>query len=171
MPSDRPPEIRHWRDLQEADDSRYPDSAELLAIGAPFGVHFGFERLGIHHVLIPPGRRTSWPHAEKTEDEFAYVISGTPDVWIDGTLYRLMPGDGVGFKAGTGVCHSFLNNTGEPVQLLVVGDRKREDNRYFYPLHPKRNAEIGGDLWRDPPPRATGPHDGKLDKLRESDVV
>lgn len=171
MPSDRPPEIRHWRDLQEADDSHYPDSAELMAIGAPFGAHFGFERLGIHHVTIPPGRRTSWPHAEKTEDEFAYVIAGTPEVWIDGTLHRLNPGDGVGFKAGTGVCHTFLNNTDEPVELLVVGDRTRDDNRVFYPLHPARNGAIGELLWTDAPARVLGPHDGKPDKVRKSGVT
>lgn len=73
---------------------------ELLSIGSPFGKVFGLKRLGIHHELLPPGRRTSWPHAEKTEEEFVYVIEGTPDVWIDGNLHQLNPGDGVGFPPG-----------------------------------------------------------------------
>ncbi len=36
--------------------------------------------------------RTSYPHAESTEDEFAYVIDRTSDVWIGGVLHRLRPG-------------------------------------------------------------------------------
>jgi uncharacterized cupin superfamily protein len=164
----RPDCIRHWKELQEPDNSTYPGSRELLSIGSPFGRHFGFARLGIHHEVLPPGRRTSWPHCEQTEDEFVYVIEGRPDVWLDGTLHRLAPGDGVGFPAGTGLCHTFINNTETDVRLLVVGDRKREDNRYHYPLHPARNAQIGADHWKDVPARPMGPHDGLPDRLRQS---
>ena len=32
---DRPDFIRHWRDLEGADDAHYPDNDELLSIGAP----------------------------------------------------------------------------------------------------------------------------------------
>ena len=84
----RPDCIKHWKEIQEPDNGTYPGSQELLSIGSPFGRHFGFARLGIHHELLPPGRRTSWPHCEETEDEFIYVIEGTPDVWLDGDLVR-----------------------------------------------------------------------------------
>ncbi|HEY9101516.1 cupin domain-containing protein [Chitinimonas sp.] len=164
----RPDCIRHYQDIQEADDSHYPGSAELMSIGSPFGRTFGFKRLGIHHELLPPGRRTSWPHAESTEEEFVYVIEGTPDVWLDGTLYRLQPGDGVGFKPGDGLAHSFINNTDTPVRLLVVGDTNRADNRIHYPLHPKRNAEIGALHWTDVPERSLAGHDGLPDAQREA---
>jgi len=30
---DRPDCIRHWSDLEQADDAHYPDDAELLSIG------------------------------------------------------------------------------------------------------------------------------------------
>ncbi len=82
----------------------------------------GLTKLGIHHELLPPGRRTSFPHAESAAEEFVYVIEGMPDAWIDGELVRLAPGDGVGFPAGTGIAHSFLNNTDQTVRLLVVGE-------------------------------------------------
>lgn len=164
----RPDCIRHYREIQGADTDHYPDSQELMSIGSPFGRVFGFERLGIHHELVPPGRRTSWPHAEKKEEEFVYVIEGTPDVWLDGALHRLAPGDGVGFPAGTGQAHCFLNNTDIPVRLLVVGERSRDDNRLHYPLHPARNQSIGDLWWKDVPERALGPHDGLPDALRKS---
>ena len=51
--------------------------------------HAGFARLGIHHIRLEPGHRTSFPHAESAEDEFVYVIAGTPDVWLDGVVHRL----------------------------------------------------------------------------------
>jgi uncharacterized cupin superfamily protein len=162
--------IVHFSEIQEPDDSTYPNSRELLSIGSPFGRHFGFKRLGIHHELLKPGRRTCWPHAEKTEEEFIYVIEGNPDVWIDGHLHRLSPGDGVGFVPGTGVCHVFLNNTEEDVRLLVVGEHKRQDNQVYYPLHPARNASIGDMLWKDIPLRPQGAHDGKPDLLRANPV-
>lgn len=164
----RPGFIKHWQDIQGPDDSHYDGSRELMAIGSPFGRVFGLTRLGIHHELLPPGRRTSWPHAEKTEEEFVYVIEGTPDAWLDGELHRLAPGDAVGFPAGTGIAHTFINNTDADVRLLVVGERNRPDNQVHYPLHPKRNAEIGALHWADVPAHPLGNHDGIPDRLRES---
>jgi uncharacterized cupin superfamily protein len=46
-------------------------------------------------------------------------------VWIDGQLHRLGPGDAVGLPAGTGICHTMLNNSAEEVRLLVVGERPK----------------------------------------------
>lgn len=164
----RPDFVRHWQEIQDADDSHYPGSRELMSIGSPFGRAFGLTRLGIHHELLPPGRRTSWPHAEKMEEEFVYVIEGAPDVWLDGELHRLAPGDAVGFPAGTGIAHTFINNTAANVRLLVVGERSRPDNQVHYPLHPARNAEISAQHWADAPARRLGAHDGIPDRLRES---
>lgn len=156
----RPDFVRHWTEIQDPDDCTYPGSTELLSIGSPFGRVFGFERLGVHHELLPPGRRTSWPHAERTEEELVYVIEGTPDAWIDGNLVRLKPGDAVGFKPGTGIAHTILNNTDADVRLLVVGEHKRLDNQIHYPLHPGRNVDVGARHWKDHPERPLGPHDG-----------
>jgi len=72
----RPDCIRHWRDVEGADDSTYPDSAELFSIGAPLARKLGLGRIGIHHERLPPGRRTSYPHAESEEEEFIYVLEG-----------------------------------------------------------------------------------------------
>jgi len=164
---DRPSCIAHWTDIEKPDNNHYQGDDELMCIGAPFGRHFGLERLGIHHERLPPGRRTSYPHAESAEEEFVYVIEGAPDVWLDGRLHRLKPGDGVGFPAGTGITHSFLNNTQADVHLLVVGERPKPDNRIFYP----RNAEqkpMRDDWWEDPPARPLGDHDGLTDQRRAS---
>lgn len=164
---ERPEFIKHWREVEGADDSHYPGSSELQSIGAALGKATGLTRIGVHHERLPPGRRSSWPHAESSEEELVYVLEGTPDAWIDGVLHRLEPGDTVGFPAGTGIAHTFLNNTDREVRLLVVGEATRKDNKVVYPLHPGRTAEIGELAWTDAPERDRGDHDGLPDALRE----
>ena len=157
---DRPDFIAHWTELEGEDVSHYPGASELMSIGAPLAVQLGLTRIGIHHERLPPGRRTSYPHAESAEEEFVYVIEGRPDAWIDGHLHALKPGDAVGLPAGTGVCHSFLNNTDEEVHLLVVGERPKDENRIRYPLNPVHEL-TREDRWPDAPVHPMGPHDGK----------
>ena len=157
--SDRPDCIRHYSEIQDPDDAHYPDSDELLSIGSPFARRLGLTRIGIHHELLPPGRRTSFPHAESAEEEFVYVIEGYPDVWLDGVLHPLVPGDAVGFPAGTGQSHSFLNNSDRDVRLLVVGEPGKPENRILYPVNPEQRARRK-DWWTDAPARTLGPHDG-----------
>lgn len=158
--TDRPDFIRHWRELEGADDAHYPGDDETMSIGAPVGRALGLRRIGIHHERLPPGRRTSYPHAESAEEEFVFVLEGTPDVWIDGTLHRLAPGDSVGFPAGTGISHSFLNNTPAEVRLLVIGEATKAENRIHYPMNQDHQA-TRTDGWADVPVRALGGHDGK----------
>ena len=160
---DRPDFIRHWSDLEGADDSHYTGDAELMSIGAPLGRLLGLTRLGIHHERLPPGRRTSYPHAESAEEEFVLVLEGEPDAWIDGHLHRLRPGDAVGFPAGTGIAHTFINNTDKEVRLLVVGEAGKPENRLHYPMN-QAHAATRPDRWTDPPERALGPHDGRADQ-------
>lgn len=165
-PDKRPAMIAHWREIETADTSHYDGDDEKLAIGAPFGKHFGLTRIGIHHERLLPGRRTSYPHAESAEEEFVYVIEGTPDVWLDGVLHRLAAGDAVGFPAGTGQCHTFINNTDAEVHLIVVGEAAKSHNRIFYPRNPEQRPQRD-DWWADAPARTMGAHDGLSDRVRD----
>ena len=158
--SERPDFIRRWSDLEGADENHYEDSTELQSIRAPLARLLGLTRIGINHERLLPGRRSSYPHAESAEEEFVFVLEGNPDVWIDGTLHRLAPGDAVGFPAGTGICHSFLNNTATEVRLLVVGERPKPENRVHYPMN-QAYERTRKDAWTDVPPRVLGGHDGK----------
>jgi uncharacterized cupin superfamily protein len=165
----RPSNIVHYSEIEEPDgDNHYRGDDELMSNGASFGKHFGFARLGIHHERLKPGRRTSYPHAESLEDEFIFVVEGTPDVWMDGVVHRLKPGDAVGFPAGTGQCHTFLNNTDAEVRLIVVGDRydPKRGNRIYYARNPERKAVVGEEWWDDWPERPMGGHDGFTDDVR-----
>jgi len=157
---ERPDFIRHWTELEETEGHRYPGDDEAMALDASLGRKLGLTRIGVHHVRLRPGERTSYPHAESAEEEFVFVIEGCPDAWIDGHLHPLQPGDAVAFPAGTGVCHTFLNNTSQEARLMVIGEKPKPENRIRYPLHPALEA-IREDRWPDPPERQFGPHDGK----------
>ncbi len=101
----RPHCIRHFSEIQHSDDSSYERDPERLSIYSPLGRETGLQRIAVNHEILKPGRRTSWPHAHSLEEEFVYVVQGEPEVWIDGIVYPLKPGDGVGFPAGTGTAH------------------------------------------------------------------
>lgn len=158
--SDRPDFIDHWQPLEDPQPHVYRGDDEPMGLDASVGEKLGLTRLGIHHVRLPPGRRTSYPHAESAEEEYAFVVEGRPDVWIDGVLHALAPGDSVAFPAGTGICHTFLNNTDQQVRLLVVGEKPKAENRIRYPLN-EDHERTRPDAWTDWPARPLGPHDGK----------
>ena len=155
--------IAHWTEVENPEPRRYDGDDELMRINAPLGRALGLTRIGIHHERLPPGRRTSFPHAESAEEEFVYVIEGTPDVWLDGHLYRLGPGDAVGFPAGTGLAHTFINHSADEVRLLVVGEASTDANRIVYPMNRERRP-LHPDWWDDAPDRPLGPHDGRPDR-------
>lgn len=162
---DRPSCIAHWAEVEKPTEGHYRGDDELMGFGAALARHFGLTRLGIHHERLPPGRRSSFPHAESLEEEFVYVIEGTPDVWLDGEIFRLKPGDSVGFPAGTGIAHTFINNTEAEVRLLVVGEASKPENRIFYPKNLDMKP-IRSDWWDGAPVRPLGRHDGMPDAVR-----
>jgi len=110
----RPPFIIATADVPER-IHKYPNSDEPMAPSRPVGKTAGLLRIGLHLVRVPPGQRTSWPHAEENEEEFAYVIEGEVDAWIDGELHRMKKGDLIAWPAGTGISHTILNDGREEV--------------------------------------------------------
>ena len=161
----RPGFIRHYTELQSSEPWPSPDprSAERFSLGASLGAGLGLRRIGVNHEVLPPGRRSSPPHAHSHSEELVFVLAGRPEVWIDGHLHPLQPGDAAAFPAGTGMAHTFINNTDTEVRLLVVGEADRRDDRGFFPLNPELR-EFGGHWWDDAPRRLLGPHDAMPDR-------
>jgi uncharacterized cupin superfamily protein len=156
----RPANVVTVADLPRGEEWSYPGREEKHGFMIELGGAVGLTRLGVNVTELPPGARASLPHAHSGEDELFYVLEGTPDVWIDGHLHRMAPGEAAGFPAGKGTAHTVLNNTGATVRLLVVGER-RDDDRLVYPLDPARQANLRPEhAWSDAPPIELGPHDG-----------
>ena len=160
--------VSHWRDILEKKQVTYPDSRETHGRDAPFGRRARFSRIGVHVEVLPPGRRTSWPHAERDEEEFVFVVSGHVDCWLDGRITPMWTGDLVGWEAGTGTTHVVINNSQADAVLIVGGEASKARNQFWYPYHPHRNKDIGALYWHDHPVPKLGPHDGLPDALRAS---
>ena len=164
--SDRPPFIRAAADVPERGFS-YPHSDEVMGPTRALGKAAGLRRIGVNLQRLPPGGRSSWPHAEEDEEEFVYVLEGEVDCWIDGEIHPMRPGDLAAFPAGTGIAHTFLNNGARDAVLLVGGEAPKSDSRIVYPLHPGRRADMPwSGWWDDAPARPLGPHDGLPDAQR-----
>jgi uncharacterized cupin superfamily protein len=162
----RPDYVTNWRDILGKDEGGYPGSTERHGIDATYGKNARFSRIGIHFEVLPPGRRTSWPHAERDEEEFVYVVSGAVQCWINGHLHAMGEGDFVGFESRTDICHVIINNSDADAVLLVGAEAARARNQFWYPLHPHRDKETAELFWADHPKPKLGPHDGLPDALR-----
>ncbi len=159
--STRPAFIIAAGDLPESSFS-YPNSTETFAFGRAIGKAAGLLQIGLHYERLPPGKRTSWPHAEEKEEEFVYVIEGEVLAWVDGHVHAMRKGDLAAFPAGTGIAHVFINDSDSDAILLVGGERSKPDNRIVYPLNPSRASDerMAGAYWTDAPAHELGPHDG-----------
>src|SRR5829696_8452719 len=146
----------------------YPQSTEPMGPVRSVGKAAGLVRIGINIQRLPPGTRSSWPHAEENEEEFVYVVDGEVDAWIDGTIHRMVAGDLAAFPAGTGISHCFINNAEREALLLVGGEAPKKGSRIFYPLNPSRRLDMTArHWWGDVPVRALGPHSGLPDASRK----
>lgn len=166
----RPPCIGHISDFEMPKATfSYTGSTETFGPGVCLSRKLGLTRMGIHYESLPPGKRSSWPHAHSGEEEFVFVLEGTPQVWLDGHVYDLGPGDSVAFAAGSGQAHALINNTEIDVRLLVVGEGNHIPDKIFYPLHPARNQECRdkGYFWEGHPEHELGPHDGLPDAVKK----
>ncbi len=162
----RPPFIGHYTEFLDDDNASYPGSTELLSIGSAVGKSLGLKKIGIHIETLLPGRRTSYPHAESEEEEFAYVIEGNPHAWINGDLHPLKPGDFIAFPSGTGITHTFINNSNQKAILLVGGETRKATNKIIYPLNDEINLirKTQECLWENAPVQVMGTHNGLPDK-------
>jgi uncharacterized cupin superfamily protein len=111
------------------------------------------EKIAIWLEKLPPGKRSSWPHAHSKEEEFIFMLSGNASVFMNGELFDALPGQAVDFKAGSGIAHTILNNSSEDVFYLCVGECEPHEDLIYYPFHPSRNQEVKqkGGLWEDCP--------------------
>lgn len=110
------------------------------------GDHFGLGNFGVNLTELAPGSVSALLHHHSTQDEFIYVVSGTPTLVLDDKAYPLRAGDCCGFKAGNGVAHQLANRSQEPVLYLEIGDRTAGD----YAAYPKDDlmfTQLAGGSW------------------------
>lgn len=97
----------------------------------PLGDLFGLTNFGVNLTTLAPGAASSLRHAHSLQDEFIFIVSGTPTLVTDEGRTLLSPGMCAGFKAGSGNAHQLLNESSEPVVVLEVGDRTDGDTATY----------------------------------------
>ena len=164
----RPKFIKHCEELRTDSTFSYPGDTETFGTGACPAKELGLQRLAVNYEVLNPGDRSSWPHAHSEAEEFVFILEGSGQMWLDGRLYEVRPGDFIAFVPGTGITHCLINNSELPVRFLVVGEQDTKTDKAFYAKHPKRNDEIKarGFYWEGHPTNELGPHDGWSDKKR-----
>jgi uncharacterized cupin superfamily protein len=97
----------------------------------PLGDLFGLSNFGINLTVLNPGATSSLRHAHTRQDEFIYVISGTPTLYTDAGPTVLSAGMCAGFKASSGIAHRLVNESSQDAVYLEVGDRSPGDEASY----------------------------------------
>lgn len=107
------------------------------------GLRIGARKLGYRVSRIPPGKAFCPLHSHAVEEEFYYVIEGTPSVrTLRGTV-QCRPGDFIAFPTGERGTHQLLNESGDPCLVLLVGMNDRMEI-CLYPDSQKLLADAPG---------------------------
>jgi uncharacterized cupin superfamily protein/predicted acetyltransferase/predicted N-acetyltransferase YhbS len=160
--------VGHYSKYQDAFKTSEIPKDFIRVIDSDIGRKVDFNRVAVHHIVLPPGCRTSMPHAESLEEEFIFVLKGNPHLWLNGFIHDLQAGHAVGFQSGTGIAHTFINNTDSEIHLLVAGDRNKKENLCSFPINPELKAEC--KIWWDAPPTfELGPHNGLPGMIRPNE--
>src|ERR1700760_4687905 len=80
--------------------SNYPEAfvARLgERIKQPLGDLFGLTVFGVNLTTLPPGAMSALRHAHTAQDEFVYILEGTPTLITDAGETLLNPGMCAGF--------------------------------------------------------------------------
>lgn len=96
----------------------------------PLGDLFGLTNLGVNLTTLTPGGESALLHRHTLQDEFIYVVSGTPTLVTDQGEVELSPGMCAGFPKG-GIAHHLVNRTAADVTYLEVGDRTPGDEGQY----------------------------------------
>ncbi len=94
------------------------------------GDQFGLENFGVNLTTLAPGGASALLHKHTRQDEFIYILEGTPTLVTEDGEVALEPGMCAGFPAG-GTAHHLLNRTDNIVTYLEIGDRSPNDEASY----------------------------------------
>lgn len=138
--ADVPPRVRK---------SVYPPPFAAMMEGREkrvLGELLGLTSFGVNLTRLAPGAQSALLHAHSRQQEFFFVLEGTPTLVTSEGEHQLSPGMCGGFGAGSGVAHHLVNRSGSDVVYLEVGDRTAGD-LVDYP-NDDLVAVMDGGAWR-----------------------
>lgn len=131
MPTDKKPTAVVAQDVApRTKPSNYPEPFASRMAGRTkrqLGDVFGLSNFGVNLTRLEPGAMSALRHAHTLQDEFIYILEGTPTLVTDAGETQLAPGMCAGFKAGEGGGHQLVNRGTGVAVYLEVGDRTPGD--------------------------------------------
>lgn len=127
----------------------YPEPYASLVEGRlkrKLGEFFGLTNFGVNLTNLSPGAISALAHSHSKQDEFIFVLEGTPTLVLGEDEFTLNPGDCYGFKAGTGIAHQLVNRSSESVTYLEIGDRT-EGDEVEYPNDDLKATQSANGVW------------------------
>jgi len=161
--------VGHFSKYQNILDPQAEPKSFIKVIDSDIGRNVDFKRVAVHHIILPRRGRTSSPHAESLEEEFVFVLKGTPHLWLNGFIHDLKEGFAIGFPSGTGIAHTFINNTESEIHLLVAGERTKKENLCTFPINPELKESMKNIWWENPPHHGLGSHNGLPGPIKDSE--
>ncbi len=127
--------------------SNYPEPFAARVTGREkraLGDYFGLRNFGVNLTCLAPGAESALLHRHSRQDEFVYILEGTPTLVLEASEVPLEPGMCAGFPAG-GVAHHLVNRSDTVVVYLEIGDRAAGDEGE-YPQDDLK-AQLGSKGW------------------------
>lgn len=128
----------------------YPEPYAALVKGRlkrKLGDFFGLTNFGVNLTDLAPGAISALAHSHSQQDEFIFVLEGTPTLVLGTEEYTLHPGDCYGFKAGRGIAHQLVNRSEENVTYLEIGDCTTGDE-VEYPNDDLKARQLTNGIWK-----------------------
>jgi len=139
-------------EVSESNSSGMPEEfreAQRQRFNRKLADHAGLKNFGVNFVRVLPGGQSSARHAHTRQDEFVYVLEGEFVLVTDSGRQKVGPGTCIGFPAGTGDGHHFLNETSRDAIFLVVGDRTAGDEVTYSDIDLElKGGPDGVRMWR-----------------------
>ena len=131
--TDRPIALRAAEVAPRARATSYPADLAAKIAGREkrvLGDLFGLTNFGVNLTRLGPGAASSLHHAHAKQDEFIYVLEGTPVLVAGDREVPLSPGMCAGFAAA-GAAHHLVNRSDRDVVYLEIGDRTPGDSAIY----------------------------------------
>lgn len=109
--------------------SNYPEPFARRMLGRvkrQLGDAFGLRKFGVNLTELAPGAESALLHRHSKQEEFIYILEGTPTLVLEGEEIALRPGLCAGFRPAERA-HQLVNRSPTPVRYLEIGDREAGD--------------------------------------------
>ncbi|WFR56943.1 cupin domain-containing protein [Anaerocolumna sp. AGMB13025] len=95
------------------------------------GTSTGSQKLYVNMDSVPPKGYSTKYHSHSQQEEFFYIISGNGILRLNNKETAVSQGDFLSKPAGENIAHTFYNSGEEPLVILDIGTKEKEDTCYY----------------------------------------